>query len=189
MANKQNTQLANYFLSQLLNQQNYIGKEQYGFGQETQKAAVGDINYLQDFFKNMLEGKDSGKLLDFVNPDEINANYNNAISTASELAPRGGLRASTIGNLDFQKMSDIQKLLQGVKAKSPDALMQLSAILANIGSGSINAGQNAFGQNLQAVLGQLGFNQQDKANKAALIGGLISAAGSVGGVLAGKLFK
>jgi hypothetical protein len=189
MADKTNTSLANYFLNQLMNQQNYIGKEQYNFGRDTLAESKGDINYLQDFFKNILTGDDKGKLLDFINPDEINQGYDQAISTASELSPRGGLRTSTLGNLDFMKMGDIQKRLQEVRSKSPEALTQLAGLLANIGSGSINAGQNAFNTNLQTVLAQLGFYQQDKANKAALIGGIISAAGSVGGVLAGKIGK
>jgi hypothetical protein len=184
MADKTNTSLANYFLNQLMNQQNYIGKEQYNLGTDTLKSSIGSINDLQDFFKNMLTGKDTGKLLDFVNPDEINKSYDTAVNTATELSPRGGLRTSTLGNLDFQKMGDIQKLIQGVREKAPDALTQLAGMLGNIGSSSINAGENAFGQNLQSVLAQLGFDQRDKDRRAELIGGIIAAAGSTAGAVA-----
>jgi len=186
MADKNNTSLANYFLNQLLNQSNFVGKQQFSFGADTLTKSVGDVNYLQDFFKNILEGNDTGKLLDFVNTDDINKNYEQAVATASELAPRGGLRESTLGNLDFMKMKDVQNLLQQVKAKSPDALIQLASLLANIGSGSVAAGENAFGQNLQAVLGQLALADKDKDRKNTLLGGLISSAGAIAGAFAGK---
>lgn len=185
MADKRNTALGTHFLNTIMNEQAWLGRHLSTFGHETLTEAKGDINYLETFFKDILEGKNPEQLLDFINADDINESYANAENNAAQFGVRGGARAGILANMPFEKAGEIRNLIAGVKAKSPDALMQLAQLMGNLGGAGVSGGQNAYNTGLQAVMGALGLHENDKDRKAALIGNLISAGGRIAGAFAG----
>ena len=188
---KKEDELYRNIMSQLMpfiNQNNARSAELYNAGVATTNFAENEIKGLLDFYKNLQTGEDRTKLLDFVGADQITDEYNNMERVIAELAPRGGRRASELGNLDFARMDNISDLLFGVRAKAPEARAALVQALASIGTTKLGGSSD---QN-SAILGafNLGTEQYQRAQdrRTSTINSILGALGSGLGAAAALCF-
>lgn len=169
-------------------QTNYaIGQQRYDAGRDLENKSVANIDYLTSYFKKFLEGGDSSALLDYIDQDGLNARYDANSAAISELAPRGGRRNSQLGGVMFDKAATVSTLINQVRQKSPDAIAQLSQMLAGMAGQDFGASTNAF----TTVLNSLGMSidpyEKQRDRKTAVINSIISGgASALGFALGGR---
>jgi len=187
--NSQEKDLYKYFFNTITPtiQTNYaIGQQRYDAGRDIENKALGNIDYLTNYFKKFLEGGDSSALLDFIDQQGLNERFDANSAAIAELTPRGGRRASILGNEGFEKATATSNLINQVRQKSPDAIAQLSQLLAQMAGQDFSASQSGW----QNVLSSLGLSlepyEKQKDRKTAIINSIIGGASSAAGFYFGS---
>lgn len=169
-------------------QTNYaIGQQRYDAGRDLENKSVSNIDYLTNYFKKFLEGGDSSALLDYVDQEGLNQRFDANSGAVAELMPRGGRRGSQLGNLSFDKSTAVSNLINQVRQKSPDAIAQLSQMLAGMAGQDFGTSNNAFNGVLNALGMSIEPYEKQRDRKTAVINSIISGgASALGFVLGGK---
>lgn len=153
------------------------------------KAGAGYDEAL-NFYKTIMSG-DREELLKLLDTTQVTKAYDEQARQNYELAPRGGRRAATAANLDFSKMSELNKLLQYLRGQAPGQIANISQLLSGQAASRLGTAVNS----INAVTGlrtgieqsNAEIQQREADRKAALIGSIIGSAGTVlGGWLGSK---
>lgn len=151
------------------------------------KAGTGYDEAL-NYFRSILGG-DRTNLLKNLDATAITRSYDEQARQNYELAPRGGRRAATAANLDFSKMSELNKLLQYLRGQAPGQIANIAQALTGQGSARLGSAINSMNAVTGLRTGIENANeqlqQQAADRKAALIGSIFEAAGSVAGAWLG----
>lgn len=150
--------------------------------------AMGDLDYLTKHFMDILNGSPDHILQD-VDASSITAGADNAFKNITNNAVRGGMRAGSLGNIQFDKASAINKAVQALRMAAPDEIKSIAQMVAQIGSGQLQMGADQNDQivNMLNMVEQV--RQNEAKRKAGIFGSVLGLAGSLlgGGGLGGGL--
>lgn len=173
----------NELLAPYLKQYSDIATTYSGQAKEDYSKATLGYDEAMKYYQNILNGSRED-LLGTIDATGATAALNEQERQNYELAPRGGRRAATAMNLDFSKMAELNKLLQYLKGQAPGQIANISQAFANMGQGKLAAAMGGTAGGTNILFGEEQIAQQEKDRKAALIGSILGAAGSVLGTFA-----
>lgn len=158
-------------------------------GKETLDKGMMGIDELTKYWGDILHGSPD-HLLQSVDASSITAGMDQALDNTIQNAPRGGIRAGTVANLQFDKAAAINKAITSIRGLAPDHLQALAQYTASLGGNLVQFGAD---QN-EAVTNMLNFVEQvrqaEAQRKAGIFGSIMAAVGGVlGGGLAGGAIK
>jgi hypothetical protein len=137
-----------------------------------------------DYYHNILSGSREN-LLKTVDASGLTAATDEQERQNYELAPRGGRRAATGANMEFDKLAILNKYLQSLRGEAPGQIANLAQVFANIAQGKLSAAMTGTAGGTNIVFGKEQVAQQVADRQAALIGSIFSAIGSVAGLAIG----
>lgn len=181
--NTKGIQALNSQLQPLFNQlQSYAN---YGFesGKADYTKAGETLQIPIDYYKDILGG-DFDKILKTLNSDEVVRNYDDQSRMISEFGLRGGNRAASASQNEFNKQSILNTTLENARASAPEHLAQLGQILAGIAQGKIQLTDDVKSI-IQGLLNVQGFRENASARKAGAIQGLLNSLSTAAGAIAG----
>lgn len=155
---------------------------QYGFpaSQENFGKASGSYDTALDFYKKILTGSDD-EILKLINADEFTKSTDESQALAYNIGGRSGTRAASLANNSFDRSAILQKIISGIRAQAPGEISNLGQAFANMGAQQAGASTGTAQGASNIIFGIKQLQQQEADRRAALIGSLIGAAGSVAG--------
>lgn len=146
--------------------------------------ALGDVDYLTGYFKDILTGTPDHILKD-IDASSITQGFDSTLQQVNNNSVRGGMRAGTLANEQFDKSAAINRIIQSVRQSAPAQLQSLAQIIAGIGSQQLGVGVQS-NEDVISIKNQIeSVRQAEAARKAAIFGSVVQAAGAVAGGLAG----
>lgn len=147
-------------------------------------AAVGNLNYVSDYFKKIMGETSDDELLKLLDASGITKNIDENTQQVAEAGVRGGARSAVLGGASFSRDAFLNRALQELRNAAPDKIAQIAQSIGNIGLGQMGAGTSAGSLASQDLFGIEGLRQQDKARKTELLGSIFEAIGSAIGLAA-----
>lgn len=122
-----------------------------------------------NFWRGLLSG-DRNAIMRAIAPEAstVLSQYDTARKTMAELAPRGGGRAESMAEMEWQKAGDLNRLIQRARPEAARELTAIGAQQAGVGENLLSMAGGSFGQQLNYLLakgdqsarqyGQLGYS-------------------------------
>lgn len=172
-------------LDPLIRLQTQISESAGRAGQQDISSAREGIGFVQDFYKKILSGSDDD-LMQLLDVTGATRNIDENEQLASELGVRGGRRAAALGQASFSRDAALNNMLKQLRFATPNQLAQLNQVLANIGLGELSTAVGAGAQASNSIFNVANLNQQEADRRNSLINNIISTAGSIAGIFAGR---
>jgi hypothetical protein len=117
------------------------------------------FNPVVDYWSKILSGN-RGAATSMLAPElnRISDQYKATTESASELLPRGGGRATMLGDLPYQQMRDQQTLLQTARPQAATGLVQVGGATASSGNSLVSNAVNALNAGTTAGRNMLAFS-------------------------------
>lgn len=176
---------SNTQLDPLIAVQKQIAEQTSKSGQADLASARGGLDFVNNFYKKILEGGDDD-LLKMLDVSGATKNIDENEQLLSELGVRGGRRAASLGQASFSRDAAINNLLKQLRFSAPDKIAQINQVLANMGLGqlSTSVGAGSAASNTAFNVQQLG--QQESDRRTNLIGSIMGTIGTVAGAVLGR---
>lgn len=166
-----------------------IGGQQSTSANKDFDLAGGGFTDALDYYRKILTGN-RDDLLGIADSTALTKAYDEQARQNYELAPRGGRRAATAANLNFSKMSELNRLIQSLRGQAPGQIANIAQLLSGQASNKLNAALNSINQvtGLRTGIEQINasIQQQEADRKAALISSIIGSAGGALGAFLGS---
>lgn len=172
-------------LDPLIALQRQIAEATSKSGQADLASARGGLDFVQNFYKRILEGNDTD-LLSMLDVSGATRNIDENEQLASELGVRGGRRAATLGQASFSRDAALNNLLKQLKFSAPDKIAQINQVLANMGLGQLSTSVGAGSQASNTAFNTQQLGQQEADRRTSLITGIMGTIGTVAGAVLGR---
>lgn len=139
-----------------------------------------DLDYVSNWFKNILTGSDDS-LLKMFDTSGLTKNIDENQQQLNESGVRGGARAATIGGASFNRDAAINKALQSLRFAAPDKIADIASRIGSLGLGELGAATGASAGASSNLFGIEQLKQADADRRTQLIGSIFEAIGAVTG--------
>jgi hypothetical protein len=154
-------------------------------GKESITGGLGGLNEVQDFYQSIMSG-DVG--LDYFNSPELTQNQDENQRILEEFGVRGGRRAADLSGLQVSRESSLNKAYQNLKQQAPQGLQNVSGQILDYGQQASTLALGAYSDIVDKYLNEfnieLGGRENASDRKAAIINGVLAAAGTAIGFAA-----
>jgi hypothetical protein len=174
-----NDQLAPY-----LQQYSDIAKQYSNQAGADYNVADKNLNDVLGYYHNILNGSRED-LLKTVDASGLTAATDEQERQNYELASRGGRRAATGANLEFDKLAILNKYLQSLRGEASGQITNIAQLFANMGQGKLSAAMGGTAGASNLLFGEEQIKQQIADRKAALISSIFEAIGGAAGMAIG----
>lgn len=153
-------------------------------------TGLGDVAQASNYYRQLLSGNRAA-MTSALGPElgQIADSYRAAAAATAGLTPRGGGRATLMGQLPFQQARDVSTLLQQARPQAAQGLVQTGEGFMRGGQLYAGAGSNLIGNALNALQASTDVGRTLLAAEAARRDTARRAGEGIGGWLQGVLDK
>lgn len=171
-------------LKPLIDTQARISSEAGDSGLANIATATRDYTYVSDYLKKLFEGSDD-ELLKLLDAGDATRSLDENFQQTGELGVRGGQRAASMGQANFNRDAALSRLLAQLRNAAPDKIANIAQGIGNLGLGTLGASTGSAGMASNIQFGFEQIKDADEDRRAQLIAGIFSAIGSAAGAAVG----